>query len=202
MQTLLDIQDVCGTSVRNAYKDLHAHLEYAVKGLNNELGFRCPFPPKGEQLWYIKRAGVILDDILDWTNTDMFRALLHKTPTIGTHPNLSTAVNQEHYLLRNHPLRCGMLKYNVYLQLHATGLGVERHARSISYLAHLYAACRFSYPDEPTWPDMEFLLERQDKSRLFLGALPQFFKEAHKKFGLAVGASVTNFARGKRYEKF
>lgn len=55
-----------------------------------------------------------------------------------------------------------------------------------------------THPDDPVWPDMDFMLERQDKSRLLFGALPTSFKEAQKKLVLAGGASVTNFARGRR----
>ena len=201
MQVLLDIQDIFDTSVGNAYKDLRAHLQYASKILTNDLDFQSPFPRTGNQQSQVDRAKMILKDIDNWTNSDVFRTLLRQQHAMGTHPNLSKAVNQEHYLLRNHPLRCGMLKYDTYMQLHATGLGVESHTKGISDLAHLYAACRISYPDDPAWPDMEYLLERQDKNRLFIGALPQSFKEAQRKFALAIGASVTNFSRGKRSNK-
>jgi hypothetical protein len=94
-----------------------------------------------------------------------------------------------------------MLKYDVYLQLHATGTGVESQVLMMSMLAHLYAACRFSYREDPVWPDMEFMMERQDKSRLFLGGQPKTFKEASRKLVLAGGASVSNFARRRRDDK-
>jgi hypothetical protein len=63
-------------------------------------------------------------------------------------------------------------------------------------LAHLYVACKFPYPEDPVWPDMELMIERLDPAQLFLGAFPKTFKEAQKKMVLAGGASATNFARG------
>jgi hypothetical protein len=102
------------------------------------------------------------------------------------------------YLMNHHPLRSGMLKYDTYLKLHCAGTGVESQTSMACLLAHLYAACKLLYPEDPAWPDMEVLLERQDKNRLFFGGLPKTFKEASRKMVLASGGSATNFARGNR----
>lgn len=198
MQTLLDIQDVFETSIDRPYKDLKAHLQYASKMLTKDLDFSSPFPPDGNQQEHIDRAKSILRDIHDWTIGDMFGVMLRQNSALQSHPVLGRIFNEPHYYMRNHPLRCGMLKYDTYLQLYSTGTGVESHWPSISLLAHLYAACKFSYPDDPVWPDMELFMERQDKARLFLGALPTTFKESQLKFVISNGVSPTNFAKNRR----
>jgi hypothetical protein len=201
MQTLLDIQDLFDTSVDKAHKELQAHIQYASKMLEKDLDFRHPFPPRGNEQANTDRATSILHDIKDWAISDAFGSMLRQQPNLSEHPVLDRVIVQHHFMLRNHPLRCGMLKYDLYLQLHSTGIGVERLSVYMSMLAHLYAACKFSYPDDPVWPDMEFMIERQDPARLFLGALPKTFKEAHKKMLLAAGVTATNFARGRRNSK-
>lgn len=69
-------------------------------------------------------------------------------------------------------------------------------------LAHLYSACKFAFPNDPTRPDMEFIMKRQGKSRMYLGSVPQSIKEARKKLLLASGESTINVARGRRVEKW
>jgi hypothetical protein len=51
-------------------------------------------------------------------------------------------------------------------------------------LAHLYAAGKFFNLRDPVWPDMEMVLERQGKTRLFVGDLPASFEDARKKLRL------------------
>jgi hypothetical protein len=65
-------------------------------------------------------------------------------------------------------------------------------------LAHLYAAGKFFNLRDPVWPDMEMMLERQGKTRLFVGDLPASFEDAQKKLLLASGASASNFVRSRR----
>jgi hypothetical protein len=164
-------------------------------------GFPSSVPSLGHEKAHTDRATTILKDIRDWTIDDMYGAMLKQQPGLHAHPVLGGIAKQPHYLLRHHPMRCGMLKYDVYLQLYATGTGVENQVLMMSMLAHLYAACRSSYREDPVWPDMEFMMERQDKSRLFLGGQPKTFKEASRKLVLAGGASVSNFARRRRDDK-
>ena len=41
-------------------------------------------------------------------------------------------------------------------------------------------------------------MERQDKTRLFVGGFPKSFEDARRKLVLSGGASASNFARGRR----
>lgn len=201
IQTFLDIQDVLSADIEKPFQDLSAHLQYASDMLAKDLQVRCPSLPTGHKDTHINRATRILSSIDEWTMGDMLGSMLRQQPGIQSHSVLGSVAAQPGYFLKHHPLRCGMLKHNVYMQLHATGTGVESQATTLSTLAHLYVACRLNHPENPVWPDMEFMMERQDRNRLFMGAPPKSFVDAQKKLALAFGASTTNFARGRRNDK-
>ncbi|KAJ9157442.1 hypothetical protein NKR23_g49 [Pleurostoma richardsiae] len=61
-------------------------------------------------------------------------------------------------ILRINPVRCRVLKYGVHLILHPYAVGFEMKSHVITSMIHLYAACRFAYPEDPVWPDMEYFL--------------------------------------------
>ena len=125
VQVLLDIQDVFTTSIEKPLKDLQAHVQYASKMLAKDLDFDRPFEAKGYERAHVDRATSILRDIRNWTLTDMVGAMLRQEHSMDEHPVLGPVLDQDNYVLRNHPLRCGMLKYYLYLQVHSTGAGVE-----------------------------------------------------------------------------
>jgi hypothetical protein len=104
-------------------------------------------------------------------------------------------------ILRINPVRCGVLKYGVHLILHRYAVGFEMKSHVITSMIHLYAACRFAYPEDPVWPDMEYFLHHQDVDNLFFGGLPTSMEEALKKYLLAQGISATNYARNRRSDR-
>lgn len=160
IQTLLGIQDVWGTTTDKACKDFQAHVQYASKMLVNDLESAHPFPAMGNTKNHTGQAITILNEIKDRALKDLFGSMLRQQPAVHTRPVLGGISREPGYLMKHHPLRSGMLKYDTCLQLHSTGTGAKSQMKMAFSLAHLYAACRFSYPNDPVWPDMEFMLER------------------------------------------
>lgn len=105
------------------------------------------------------------------------------------------------FYLLNNPIKCGMLQYGIYLQTHNFAHGMEHTWRGIVAMIHLYAACRSLYPDDPVWPDMEYLLHHQDIDALFAGGLPKSMEEATRKALLSMGLAPSNFARNRQKAK-
>lgn len=132
MQLLLDIQDIFGASIQKPFQEVQAHVKYASNMLVKNLDFRRPFPVKGNEQAHLGRATTILREIRDWAFNDMFAKMLRQQPGMTSHSVVGPIANQQNYLLEHHPLRCGMLKYDLYLQLHTTGTGVEGQAMTIS----------------------------------------------------------------------
>lgn len=62
---------------------------------------------------------------------------------------------------------------------------------------YMYQAAPLLHPDAPHWPDMEYLLSRQDqetRNRLFLGSTPKSFQETMKNQFLSTGCSAGAFS--------
>jgi hypothetical protein len=103
--------------------------------------------------------------------------------------------------LKLHPIRCGLLIYDANLELRSSGLSLERSTGQICIMAHLYVATRLIAPDSPKWPDMEFLIEQQDETRLFFGGRPKTLEECVRKVYLMMGRSAADRWRIGRVKK-
>jgi hypothetical protein len=80
--------------------------------------------------------------------------------------------------LKHHPIRCGLLKYEVEMQLQWNALEIEKLGADVLYLGWLYVVgSRILYPDAPKWPDMEYVVHGQGE-RLFFGESPNTLQEA------------------------
>jgi len=53
------------------------------------------------------------------------------------------------------PVKCGMLKYGLYLHTHeCAATDFESNWYGFTAMVHLYATCRSVFPNDPVWPDM------------------------------------------------
>jgi hypothetical protein len=68
------------------------------------------------------------------------------------------------------PIRCGLMKHHLYSRLLELRFqGSQEQVQQMTWLAHLYVAEKLLEPQEPRWPDMEFVLQRQGLVYLFRG---------------------------------
>ncbi|KAF2120926.1 hypothetical protein BDV96DRAFT_595324 [Lophiotrema nucula] len=198
MQLFLDIQDVLGETLEEPYRDLQSHVSHEVRNYADSKYRRSSMKLRQGETTILNRLDTILDDIQDWALDDFFGQLLAKPPPCHFPGALSDMQVERDYLLKRHPVRCGLLKYDLYFQLQDSGANLDVQTLRIFSLAHLYTAGKILYPDSPTWPDMELLLQRQDPEWIFHGELPKTLDEAARKFVLGLGASANNFARNRR----
>ncbi|KAI4941428.1 hypothetical protein J4E86_010461 [Alternaria arbusti] len=142
----------------------------------------------------------ILSDHQDYAIRDRWGRFIQKIKE-DKHEPLSKTVDERDYVLKRHPIRCGLLKYELQLQLNHRASKIEQMAGDILYMAWLYVAVsRILHPEMPQWPDMEYLLNgRQDK--LFFGEWPKTLDEVGKKIDLGRGYSIANKASNWRSKK-
>lgn len=100
--------------------------------------------------------------------------------------------------LQGNPIRAGMVKYSTYIPAHMAAARLEQEQFSILPLIHVYNAGRLAFPDDPIWPDMEYLLQNQNEDHLFVGGRPKTIDEGRRKWLLALGCSPSNLARNRR----
>jgi hypothetical protein len=96
--------------------------------------------------------------------------------------------------LKHHPIRCGLLRYELELQLHYRATAIERLGADVLYLGWLYViGTRVLHSDAPRWPDMEYVFHGQGE-RLFYGESPKTLQKASTKMHLGRGYSIVNLA--------
>ncbi|KAI1760162.1 hypothetical protein GGR53DRAFT_96820 [Hypoxylon sp. FL1150] len=207
MRVLLDIQDELKATPERAVQEVQRHARRRLAA------FRCidfnrdPFAAAEGNEWLAKTLGDYERDVLG----DHFRHMLSRVAfTDGAGQPIRQAdmdpirarlvfpifMTEPNYFLRINPVKCGMLKYGMYLQAHNYGTKIEDDWRGVTATIHLYIACRSIFPDDPVWPDMEYFLKFQDLDNLFVGGLPGSMVEAYKKASLAMGQSLVSYARG------
>ncbi|KAG8526668.1 uncharacterized protein KY384_008097 [Bacidia gigantensis] len=101
------------------------------------------------------------------------------------------------YLFTFNPIYCGLVSFNMLTDFEASGIALCNWHKSIWPSAHLYHALRQTSSISKPWPEMEELMDLHMDS-LFAGCLPLSAYEFHVRFGLALGLSITNFARNPR----
>ncbi|KAI1081969.1 hypothetical protein F5B20DRAFT_588088 [Whalleya microplaca] len=103
------------------------------------------------------------------------------------------------YFLRINPLKCGMLKYGLYLHTHSyVADHLEETWLGITCMLQLYVTCRTLWPLDPVWHDMEYFMHHQDVEHLFYGRVPKTWNGFYKKFMLAAGYQISSFAKNSR----
>jgi hypothetical protein len=114
-------------------------------------------------------------------------------PGLPAHPFLSTLKGVEKPILRLHPLGCGIMQHNLFLDWHKYGLQLEWLTQCIRPMIYLYAATRLLDNTAPVWPDMELLIYRQDPQRLFYGTTrPKEYSDCCKFLKWSSGISITH----------
>ncbi|KAF2828063.1 hypothetical protein CC86DRAFT_405082 [Ophiobolus disseminans] len=101
-----------------------------------------------------------------------------KNAELQDHEILGMTLKDTDYVLRHHPVRCGLLKYEMELQLHYRATTIEHLTGDVLFLGWLYVVgTRILRPPTPRWPDMEYVLYKQ-QNRLFYGGFPKTLGEA------------------------
>jgi hypothetical protein len=128
-----------------------------------------------------------------WINQDLLTKAVKKWST--TNLQKLGAELKPFSLLRQHPLLCGSLAYWLNLSLQEIGISLANAYDSIVSAAHLYNAARQSKGLSVSWPDIEYLISVHS---IFVGGPPSEPADFFKRFQIALGASLVNFAQHKR----
>ena len=98
-------------------------------------------------------------------------------------------------LLELFPVTCGTMKTEIQLEFHLLGVRLINGSGHVMMLCHLYNALRIISPCAGAWPDMELVIRNQGENKVFIGGRPKTLEDAHKRLCLALGMSLTGFAK-------
>jgi hypothetical protein len=124
----------------------------------------------------------IMDDMVDKMRRVLLRSVFEPEP---------------YYLLSRHPLLCGSMLFSVTLMMREAGTALAMAWGSILYVAHLYNALRQSGILDVPWPDMELFVSICTPKSVFVGDYPTTIEDCLKRYELAMGASVENYAKDR-----
>ncbi|XXH01861.1 hypothetical protein Hte_008223 [Hypoxylon texense] len=211
VQTLLDIQDELKDVPKKATQEVQQHARKMLASFRSRDFSHEPFSEAREGVqWLTTTLGAYELDVLGDNFRKTFTSggmrdqsgrtvpVSRNMDAIRGQPGVPEFLFEPDYFLRINPVKCGMLKYGLYLQPHNYAVQLEVAWRGITGMVHLYIACRSIFPDDPVWPDMEYFLSHQDLGNIFLGGLPSSMEEAYRKALLAAGVTAVNFARDRR----
>lgn len=170
----------------------------AAKNLN-DIDIERLKPPIGPTPPHIEDLDRLIRDMEDEVvNGSLTRQVTSTRPLTGTLP---LYLSDPDFFLEYNPIRCGLMHYNLRLQLYERALAFDKGLLMLVPMIHLYKMCRLVYPEMRAWPDMEFFLLHQDVDRLFFGGVPGSLAETSSKYHLAMGASATTLGKMKRTGK-
>ncbi|KAF2108575.1 hypothetical protein BDV96DRAFT_262247 [Lophiotrema nucula] len=210
MQVFFDIQDTLGHKLETPFIELQHHVRQVVEDFE-KYDFDTPFPLDDSGQATRDMMKVIVNRARKHALEDEFDRIsrLPDGPTdeyeykfTGPwHPIMGEIFKEKDYILKRHPLRCGLMKYDTFMWAQYTGVKLAGDSHTLDrvwLLAHLYVAGQLLHPDSPAWPDMEYVLWRQDPVYLFFGQRPQSLGESHRKYNLGLGHSATSYAKNRR----
>lgn len=166
LQLLLDMQDELHDMPDKALKEVKQHARSKIGDIRRRKLDREPFSAAGQ-------GTVWLNSTLDCYELDILGDNFRKTlmgggivdsrtmrpasfspDEIKNVPGLPQFFREPDFFLRHNFVKCGMLKYGIYLHTHHYAVSFEFAWRGITSMVHLYVACRSLFPDDPVWPDM------------------------------------------------
>lgn len=203
-QVILDIQKCIGADVGRPVQELQAHTGLKVDAEWEGIDRDALYPPFGPRPPHIPDLERFMEDVLQMVLNDGFGEDVRSqlgSPLAMMAPSIRCLLQRD-FFLRANPIRCGLIKYNIPMQIVDKAMRIDMGLLVMTPLIHLYKACQLAYPDAPTWPDLDFLLKYQNIKHLFFGELPTTFKEAAVKFSLSMGGSPTFFAADRRKGAF
>ncbi|KAF2106006.1 hypothetical protein BDV96DRAFT_340413 [Lophiotrema nucula] len=203
MQALLDVQGLLGDDMDLSFHELQTLVEALL----------APDPPLGDAFTYTEEerrqkdrsdedsksaCTFITQSLQRAVRDDVYSPALSRTELIKKHSILSKVAVSRFFFLKRQPILCGYMKYHAFSNELNYRLELERNREEMCWMAYLYAAAQTVVPRMRTWPDMEFVLQRQDPAWFFHGGKPTDIENAEIKLFLACGSSAKNSAINQR----
>ena len=106
---------------------------------------------------------------------------------------------EKHFLLKSHGILCGLIAFNLTLNMRHTGLALINQWYDVVQLAYLYNLAQKTGVCNIRWPDMDVFIELHGAEHMFIGGRPETATESIEKLRIATGISnPSDFARGSR----
>ncbi|KAF4958504.1 hypothetical protein FSARC_11005 [Fusarium sarcochroum] len=105
---------------------------------------------------------------------------------------------EEHTALRLSPLLCGTFLFHARAIVFQQAFVTLKETGVVTCMAHLYNASQKEDLVKASWPDMDAFEACFETHDLFIGGKPQNSSDYHKRLLVQLGASVSNFKKGRK----
>lgn len=115
-------------------------------------------------------------------------------------PNTSAKYDWgSHFLLKNHPLMCGLILQDKLVRCHALGTRVAADQGPVRAAIHLTHAVALAgaIPLGRAWADLDYIVAKHGDAYLFVGERPTNLWDCHRRMSLAFGLPVSRFSVNK-----
>ncbi|KAI8933054.1 hypothetical protein NX059_009700 [Plenodomus lindquistii] len=186
LQLYLDIHNCLRDRVDGAFAKLSKAASVARSSIKKSMEFRQElrsdnYPKENDAVML-----ALVKEIEMWIICDPHRAAAKRHKSIN--------IPEPYRFFRQHPWLCGLWKYRIQIKLHEISVTFANAWGAVLYCAHLYNAVRSEKLLPHEWRDMELAFAIQRYSAFFLGSPPGNPEDYLKRYALAAGVSVTNFA--------
>jgi hypothetical protein len=169
-----------GQDVETIIKD-HIAQEEVMRLAGTNLDYMLTTEPAFPALYQ-----KVLTHITQWVREDAISVGLRKLRMT------ETSLLDNFYLLKHHPLVCGMILHRIQQLQQETSIMYTRWL--LAAVAHLYNTARQVGGLDTPWEDLEYVISHHSPARIFVGEAPtspgQFWIRRH----LAFGSKLSNFA--------
>lgn len=183
VQVLLDIHEVLEEDIARGINYLHEISAQVYGSIKEHLEFHKTLTIENWPKINDRNLGSIQGRIQDWVWTDPMQEACRR---------LGRPIPEKHYLMKNHPVFCGLFAHSLQVLFQEAGIMVANAWGSILYTCHLYnAVSQVAFLQKP-WKDMEILLSIQNSSDIFDGERPETVEAMLEKYLLSMGASKSS----------
>ena len=135
-----------------------------------------------------------------WVTDDFLYQFKQASLPRNIQANLQAAGGiEKHFLLKSHAILCGLVAFNMTLNMQHIGLSLINQWYDVVQLAYLYNLAQQTGIGNLRWPDMDVFIDIHGAEHMFVGGRPKTADESIKKLRLATGISTpSDFARDSR----
>jgi hypothetical protein len=105
----------------------------------------------------------------------------------------------KHFLMKNHPLLCGLMLQIKLVIGHQIGVRIAADQGSIKTAIHLTHAMSVAgvIPAGRAWADLDYIVEKHGAAYIFVGERPTSMLECNRRLCLSIGFSASSLVFGK-----
>ena len=191
-QIFLDIHHIFRAEVEKGFHDFVRSSKFIETNINQVLTFHEKLRVHNWPRSNDQGLQLILNQVDDWAKADMLQKIRARLTKSAGMP-----VPQPFFLIRQHPLLCGLLSYAIRANAEEASIVFVNAWGSVLYSAHLYNAVKQEGMLNASWKDMDLALHLHETKDMFVGDFPKTVDDYFKRFTLAVGYSASNFAKDR-----